>query len=205
MAGLTKEQRLARKTAQDEADKRALGETGQPAAPVATAPPAPSKRANRTVTVACKIPNGIVIQNHQLVDGFEPVFGGGNRPVKVGQPVGNPITLVGPSRSFNSDPDLKRVVGGYGLTFGVDADYFEKWMKDNAHTDMVAKGLIFSHESDARVVDQAKDMKSIQSGLEPLRPDAKKPDGTHADPRMKSIKTKGLELKKLDLSENLGA
>jgi hypothetical protein len=69
--------------------------------------------------VACKIPNGLILQNCILEDGFEPVFGGGSRPVKVARPVGDPIKINGSARAPGSDPDAKRVIGGYGLTYNV--------------------------------------------------------------------------------------
>lgn len=147
-------------------------------------PPEPKVRSRDTLTVGCKIPNGLILQNHVLEDGFEMVFGGGSRPIKVSRPVGDPIRINGSSRAVGSDPDAKRVIGGYGLTHNVPKEAFEQWMRDNKDLDMVKNGLIFSHDSADRVADQAKDQKSLRSGLEPLNTEGRKSDGSYIDPRM---------------------
>jgi hypothetical protein len=145
----------------------------------------PSRTTSRiTVTVACKIPNGLILQNHDMVEGFEPVFGGGSRPIKTAVKVGNPIRLVGPSRPFGADPESKRVVGGYALTYNVPKADFEKWMRDNAELDMVKNGLIFSHENSDEAAAKARDMRSTRSGLEPLNTESKDAAGKYLDPRM---------------------
>lgn len=145
----------------------------------------PSKTVSRnTLTVACKIPNGLILQNYDLVDGFEPVFGGGSRPIKVAHPVGNPIKLIGPARPFGADPEAKRVVGGYGLTHNVPKDDFDRWMKANAELDMVKNGLIFAHDSPDNVAAKAKEMRGVRSGLEALNTESKDASGKYIDPRM---------------------
>ena len=187
------------KSPEELAGNKAVAAAATVANAVAAQAPRPQPKSNRTVTVACKIPNGIIIQCYDMVDSYEPVYGGGQKPMKKAQATGNPITLVGSSRAMNSDPDAKRVVGGYGLTFGVNADYFERWKEENKATDVIRNGLVFAHENDQRVVDQAKDMKAVRSGLEPLNPDSRKPDGTHVDPRMKGLKN----VRKLNMNENI--
>lgn len=146
--------------------------------------PASATRTSNLVTVACKVPNGLILRNHEMFDEAEPLFGGGYKTVRRSRPIGNPITIVGPSRAPGSDPDAKRVVGGYGLTFNVPRDDFERWMKDNADLDIVKLKLIFAHENVERVQDQARDQKMLRSGLEPLNVNGKKADGTYIDPRM---------------------
>jgi hypothetical protein len=151
--------------------------------------PAVKSRSRDTVTVACKIPNGLILQNHTMEDGFEPVFGGGSRPIKVARPVGEQIRITGSARAYGSDPEAKRVIGGYGLTYNVPKDAFEKWMRDNSELDMVKNKLIFAHESVDHVTGQAQDLKTLRTGLEPLNTESRKSDGTYVDPRMpKNIK-----------------
>jgi hypothetical protein len=57
-------------------------------------------------------------------------------------------------------------------------------MRDNKDLDMVRNGLIFANDSADRATDQAKDLKSTRSGLEPLNTDGRKADGSYIDPRM---------------------
>jgi hypothetical protein len=182
-----------------EAGNKAVAAAATVATAAAAQAPKAQPKSNRTVTVACKIPNGLIIQCYDMVDSYEPVYGGGQRPMKKAQAVGNPITLTGPARPINSDPELKRVVGGYGLTFGVNADYFNRWCEENKMSDVIRNGLVFAEEKDENAVAKAKDMKAVRSGLEPLNPDSRKPDGTHVDPRMKGLKN----VRKLNMNENV--
>lgn len=183
-AALKKQEALSKDT------KRAA-ENHEPAAP----PPAEETNkkvihsARDTVTVACKVPNGIIIQNAVLIDAFEPVFGGGSRPIKKAEPSGPQIHLNGPSRAPGADPEAKRVVGGYGLTHNVPRKEFELWLHNNAELDIVKKNLIFAHGDTDRAADQARDQKTFRSGLEPLNVDGRKPGGSYIDPRMpKNVK-----------------
>lgn len=148
------------------------------------AKPEPIKSNGATVVIACKIPQGVILQNYEAVDGFEPVFGGGSRPIKSHQPVGPSVRINGCSRPLGSDPEAKRVIGGFALTFGVPKDFWDRWYAANQQLDMVKNGMIFAHESENKTVDQAKDMRTLKSGLEPLDTEGKKPDGTYRDPRM---------------------
>lgn len=189
MATAAERRALRKKLARDEAlhtDKKPAA--AKEAAPPTVEPPeqqAPSRtRSTNTVTVGCKIPNGLILQNHVLVDGTEPIFGGGQRMIKVGQPVGNPIHVKGPSRMPGSDPDAKRVIGGYGMTFNVPREDFEQWMKDNAALDIVKQRMIFACDNVDRAQDQARDQKTVRSGLEPLDVSSRKPNGDYADNRM---------------------
>ena len=67
------------------------------------------------------------------------------------------------------------------MTFNVPKDFFDEWMRQNATTDMVKNGLIFAAKKRENVVAQARDHKTLRSGLEPLRPDA---TGKDADKRV---------------------
>lgn len=160
------------------------------AAPVKEAAPPPEERApsaNRsrnTVTVGCKVPNGLILQNEIMVDDFEQVFGGGVRAIKKAQPDGPPIRINGPARAPGSDPDAKRVIGGYGLTYNVPRDDFERWINHNAALDIVRSNLIFACEDKDRAQDQARDQKSLRSGLEALNTESRGADGRYVDPRM---------------------
>lgn len=148
------------------------------------APPPSSPRSRDVVIVACKVPNGLILQNSILVDDFEPVFGGGVRAIKKGQPVGDPMHIIGPSRAIGADPDAKRVISGVALTYNVPKEPFEQWMKDNAALPVVKLGMIYAHHSEAEISARAKDTRSVKTGLEPLNTESRKADGSYVDPRM---------------------
>jgi hypothetical protein len=173
----TKEERVEASAAVASAPEKTLGTDDAPAQPA-------RGRSRDVVTVCCKTPNGLILQNEELYDGYEQVFGGGNRPVKLARKVGDPIRINGNARAPGSDPDAKRVIGGYGLTYNVPKEAFETWMRNNASLDIVRLKLIFAHEDTARAEDQARDQKSLRTGLEPLNVESRKPNGTYLDPRM---------------------
>lgn len=72
-----------------------------------------------TVTVACKISNGIRIGEH-VVLGFGPL---------------------------TADRRFDLLVGGYALTGGVDKLAWEQWLAQNADSDMIKKQMVFADEN----------------------------------------------------------
>jgi 2,3-bisphosphoglycerate-independent phosphoglycerate mutase len=106
-----------------------------------------------TVTVGCKLPNGLHLDLKN----------------EAGARIGERVTLRGFSVPYGM-PALS-IVGGYALTPNVDADYFEKWMKANENSDLVKKGFIFAHVKMGDASAQAKEMAAEKSGLEPMDPE----------------------------------
>lgn len=63
-------------------------------------------------------------------------------------------------------------IGGYGLTYGVDIDWFSDWMTGPAREfPPVTKGLIFIAGNDSNAADQAKEQAAERTGLEGVDPD----------------------------------
>ncbi|HKJ95379.1 MAG TPA: hypothetical protein VKA32_07100 [Gammaproteobacteria bacterium] len=112
----------------------------------------PVKKTPGTVTVGCKLPNGLHIDYQ-----------------------GKRVTLNG-SHS-NS------IIGGHGLTQGVDRDWFNAWLKDYAEFAPVKKGLIFAHEDRPSVEAEAREKEGEKTGLEGINPEDK------TDPRMQGVET----------------
>ena len=125
-----------------------------------------------TVTVACKLPMGIVIREEVERTEKELVMGGGVRDVKVYRPTGKMATIRGCSIPVQRDPnaDYPPIVGGAALTFGVDADLWAKWFASNKESDLVRNGLVYAHEKQEMVRGHAKEHAAQKSGLEPLNP-----------------------------------
>jgi hypothetical protein len=127
-----------------------------------------------TVTVGCKLPNGLLLRVFKMVEGTEPVLGGGTRKTKTAVQAGETVKINGFAlpRGPDFDPDRAHlVVGGCGLTHGVDADFFHEWMGQNKDSDIVKNGLIFAHASSESARAEATEKKAEVSGLEPLRQD----------------------------------
>jgi hypothetical protein len=127
-------------------------------------------QSNETVTVACKIPNGLVMRLFEMVPGTEPVMGGGSREVKVSRQKGPTITLNGPSVRFGDIPPFS-IVGGYALTPNVPADFFEEWKKQNSEQMFIKNNLIFAHGKTETASDRAREQNDVKSGLERIDPE----------------------------------
>lgn len=130
----------------------------------------PAPRAAGKVIVASKIPHDIVIQICQPRSG--DVAGQyGTVKETIWQAAGDRYLIRGTKRPINppkgypAAPDMEL---GYALTPNIPADFWEKWLEQNAKTDMVVNGLIFAHSDRASIVDEAKDFRDVRSGLDPL-------------------------------------
>ena len=135
-----------------------------------------------TVTVACNLPNGLILQIYDI-EVVETVLPNG-RVIKEHQSTLNfehgqwavhgPVnfnSLAATGREVNIDfrvikgdlPDT-----GYALTPGIPRDFWEKWLKDNERNPLVIGRHIFSADSESRAVGQAKEYREFKSGLQGL-------------------------------------
>ena len=128
-----------------------------------------------TVTVACKLPHGLVLRCFDMVPTREPIMGGGFREVKMAQELPQTYTLKGNAHPQNMAPKAP-IAGGYALTFGIPKDFLDRWLEENKQSDVILNGLIFAHTKSEMVQDQAEDQADVKSGLERLDP-AKLPKG----------------------------
>lgn len=119
-----------------------------------------------TVTVACKMPHGLVLRVFDMVEVQEPLPGGGTKPVPKAQPRPQTVTLKGYLEKYN--PELPPAARGssFALTHGVDKEFFETWLKQNQDLDLVRNNLVFAMKR----VDKAKlrEFEKQRSGLEPV-------------------------------------
>lgn len=139
----------------------------------------------KTVTVACKLPSGLVLRLAQPVKVNEPVMGGGSREVTQYRPVGAAVTVLGTAHPQNAAP-LCMIVAGYALTPDVDAKFWNEWLRQNVDHMVVKNNLIFAYEKDSDAKAAAKDNAERRSGLERLDPN-KLPRG------LKSVKAEKAE------------
>jgi len=140
----------------------------------------------KVVTVACKLPHGLIIRDHSEHIGHENVLGGGTRKVKMFRPTGTPIRIKGPVV-----PDvfvrLVEVVGGYAITEGVDAEVFGRWLSWNKESAFVVNKMVFGHEDGAYLRAWAKEHSSTRSGMEAIDVTLKSEQGklVYVDPRVR--------------------
>jgi hypothetical protein len=123
-----------------------------------------------TVSVASKLPMGIVLQLYDFKPRHEPVMGGGAREYKQAEPRHGATFIVdGNSFAQNVGPQ-SQIAGGFAITHGVPKAFWEEWLDQNKHADYVVNGMIFAHAEAASTVAHAKDNEGEKSGLERLDP-----------------------------------
>jgi len=150
----------------------------QAAAPAAPEPPPsvePRRVSGETVTVACKLPGGLILRVYDMEDYPEPVMGGGvklaQRAVKVDDEYRLNGAAVDLRRVLRGNGPAHHIVGGYALTPGIPKDFWDRWLNDNRNSDLVRNGLIFAQRNDMSAMSQAQEQAELPSGLEPIDPD----------------------------------
>ena len=98
--------------------------------------------------------------------------------------LGTEVTLVGAND--------RSALSGFGITKGVDADWFNAWLKTAGHSlPAVANGSIFAIEKDAEgATRERKRDGRVKTGQEPLNPE-KPRDGIEPTDEMKRELAKG--------------
>lgn len=153
--------------------------------------PAAAMRKQRTtgatVTIACKLPTGLLVELWDMDPAKAmsvPDGNGGTRFIRPripysegeerllirGSAAERRLETVDEKGRPTPPPALETVASGFGLTFGVDADWAEAWFKQNADYPPVRRGLIFMQKSAASARDQAKDHANLLTGFEALNP-----------------------------------
>ncbi len=96
------------------------------------------------VTVGCKLPTGLHLD------------------LKAKDGVPARVTLKGANAA--------RIIGGYGLTEQVPAEFITEWLKQNAKHPAVINKHIFIHSETASAESIAKEHRELKTGLEPIDP-----------------------------------
>jgi len=73
---------------------------------------------------------------------------------------GKRVTLNGVNSS--------EIIGGHGLTHGVDKEFMDVWLERNKDLSIVKGSFIFCHENAKNTAAEAKDRKKEKTGLEQL-------------------------------------
>lgn len=153
----------------------------------AAGPISTPQSAGAKVIVALKvgIPH-LDIQCCKIVEKFEQTMSGG-RTIKEAQRIGKIVRLRGtayprgtPPEGF---PEKPLIVGGAALNFGIDKDFWDTWVEQNARNPLVMNGMIFAYENMDMVQGRALEEQANRSGLEPLNPrgDPRIPKSSHPD------------------------
>src|SRR6266700_4672662 len=151
-------------------------------------PTPPASNDSETVTVACKMPNGLLLQLCADEKGFEPLMGGGFREVTRSRRLPETVYIKGSSVNIE---DLRKgnmpeyyIISGYALTPGVPKKFWEQWLAQNKESDVIKNKILFAADGEINVRAQAKEYANIQSGLEPINPE---------NPTSKSRELRGIQ------------
>ena len=131
-----------------------------------------------TVTVACKIPQGLRLQLQHKMNRRIPTGRGSDNDYDITEVnvFGGPVYYVfGPSMpAMGGVPDgyllPKALEGGYALTDGIPADFWATWLEQNELAEYVTNRMIFAYDG-ASAKSAAREFKDQKSGLEPLSRD----------------------------------
>ena len=130
---------------------------------------AKQSNSGETVTVACKLPHGLLLRVFDMVPTREPIMGGGYREVQMARECSEQYIVKGNAHAQNMAPSAP-ISGGYALTFGIPKDFWDRWLKENESSDVVKNNLIFANEKSDYVQDEAEEKAGLRSGLERLDP-----------------------------------
>lgn len=141
-----------------------------------------------TVTVACRMPNGLRLRIWDFHEVEDQVIGGGvrmRRKAHISTKPGRANEVVVKGSSVPIGAMDNRIIGGYGITSGVDADFWNEWLKQNAESDLVKNHIVFASEKPEILERKATEHKNTLSGLEPLNTETtfKNNIETQVDPR----------------------
>lgn len=120
-----------------------------------------------TVTIACKLPNGLRL-DVGVGEQRQSVTVRGNRLAT------NPDGLPIQSHEIAGNPLSSMLADSYGLTPNVPADFWAAWVKENADYIPYKRGMIFAQGEAASAKAQARELYAeVKTGLEPM--DREKP------------------------------
>lgn len=139
--------------------------------PEATAP----ATGTDTVTVACRMPGGLIFDLCEMVEDYEPVLGGGQRKIMKANPLEVRVVLRGPARSMQAmrlGLEVEQpLAGGYALTSGVPREHWEKIERDYKTHPALANGLVFACKNDLDAMAEARNRRGTETGMEGIDPD----------------------------------
>lgn len=135
----------------------------------------PSKEDEDTVTIACKMPNGLTLRVYEEFMDREQMQSGQTREIKRFEPTGEVVIIKGNALDIaklqNQELPDYQISNGYALTTGVSKRFWEIWIKQHYDSPMLRNGLLFAQPTENRARDDAKGRGVVRSGLEPIDPD----------------------------------
>lgn len=134
----------------------------------------PARVSASTVTVYCKVPNGLRLQLQRQIERPLPLRDGTVSSLKEWVRTGPVHFVRGPAAPVGTPPKgyaMPQIEFGFAATPGVPADFWDAWLEQNKTAAYVTTGMVYAEaeEADGRAV--AREHEKLLSGLEPIRPD----------------------------------
>lgn len=150
-----------------------------------TTAPAPKMMADKII-VGSKLPMSIELQHCRMVE-QRRTFRGTAWTEQEAQRHGPVVRIRGTAQPRGIPPDgyiPAQIVSGYALTFGVDSEWFEEWLRQNKQAPFVENGVLIWGEDRSEILAKAKENKAVFSGLDPVRPPVEGQAPSDRDPRL---------------------
>lgn len=133
-----------------------------------------AKKSATTVTVGCKIPNGIVLQLCKPTKWIEETPSGSLQRTRFDK-VGPRYYVQGPAYPVGTIPkgygEKPPIAGGFALTTGIPKDFWDEWLDQNKESTFVTGGQVFAHDTFDAAQGDGREMAHVKSGFEPLPED----------------------------------
>jgi len=129
-----------------------------------------------TVTIACKLPAGIILRVFDWQTYSEPRRDGTVGEAKRAIPIANQqftvkgpwIATAGQAYNRNNGAVGELLPGGYAITEGCPKEIWDRWYEQNQRSKLVQNGVIFAYADRQSVVEEVMTRSETLSGLEPL-------------------------------------
>lgn len=125
---------------------------------------------SETVSIACKLPHGLILQLQRKKTIAEPTPTAPDRTVEISERFGPTYTIKGFANGAK-DPDVM-VIGHFAINNGIPADFAAKWFEQNDEHPAVVGGFIYLHKSASGATGYAREHAKMLSGFEPADPAA---------------------------------
>jgi hypothetical protein len=137
------------------------------------------KTTGETVTVACKLPSGVILRCFEKFKVSEPQRDGSYKDVDVFRPIPEKQFIVRGTWTASAGQAYNRtnhavqdlLPGGYALTHGCPREVWDSWLHANRNSPIVRNQLIFAFPNYQTTTEEAKKLRATKTGLEPLDKD----------------------------------
>ena len=132
-----------------------------------------------TVTVACNLPNGLILRLFDWIDDrSNPPDKDGKRQkiaIQSRDKRKQPVRLHGWAVPWQARPKFMIIAGKqgsmYALTTGVDREFWKQWLEQNHESPVVTERMVYAMDNEREATQEALG-NGVKSGLEPIDPTA---------------------------------